>query len=82
MLNISFFQTTVSPTSGSTFTEIMTDSVTVTVGHKEVDDAAVQEAVEEVAKAASHKQDIIRVAHLMSHEIGHGEPVSFFYNFY
>ncbi|XP_018567872.1 amyloid-beta-like protein isoform X1 [Anoplophora glabripennis] len=66
--------TTVSPTSGSTFSEIMSNSVTATVGHKEVDDAAVQEAVEEVAKAASHKQDIIRVAHLMSHDIGHGEP--------
>ncbi|KAJ8933905.1 hypothetical protein NQ314_013705 [Rhamnusium bicolor] len=67
--------TTSLPTSGSTVFEIMSNSVTATSGnHKEVDDAAVQEAVEEVAKAVSHKQDLIRVAHVMSHDISHGEP--------
>lgn len=42
---------------------------------KEVDDAAVQQAVEEVA-AVAHPQDVIRIAHAMTHDISHGEPVS------
>ncbi|KAG5892448.1 hypothetical protein JTB14_009856 [Gonioctena quinquepunctata] len=63
------------PTSESTTSDIMNSSTLATAeGHKEVDDAAVQEAVEQVAKAASHRQDIIRVAHVMSHDISHGEP--------
>ncbi|KAJ8979479.1 hypothetical protein NQ317_000355, partial [Molorchus minor] len=67
--------TTPQPMSSSTTIEIISNSITPTPGnHKEVDDAAVQEAVEEVAKAAAHRQDIIRVAHLMSHDTSHGEP--------
>ncbi|XP_057663566.1 amyloid-beta-like protein isoform X1 [Diorhabda carinulata] len=66
--------TTSQPTSGITFAEIMSNSITATSDNRNVDDAAVQEAVEQVAKAASHRQDIIRVAHVMSHDISHGEP--------
>ncbi|CAG9762941.1 unnamed protein product [Ceutorhynchus assimilis] len=60
-------------TAESTAAETVGNYVTV-VNRKEVDDVAVQQAVEEVAKAASHRQDVIRVAHIMSHEIGHSEP--------
>ncbi|KAJ8949479.1 hypothetical protein NQ318_005946 [Aromia moschata] len=67
--------TTPVPISSSTTIEVISNSVTATTEtRKEVDDAAVQEAVEEVAKAAAHRQDVIRVAHLMSHDLGHGEP--------
>ncbi|XP_072385440.1 amyloid-beta-like protein [Diabrotica undecimpunctata] len=66
--------TTSLPTSGITFSEIMSNSITATSENHNVDDAAVQEAVEQVAKAASHRQDIIRVAHVMSHDLSHGEP--------
>lgn len=60
----------------------MTNSVTTVVEEqrKEVDDAAVQQAVEEVA-AVAHQQDVIRIAHAMSHDISHGEPVSAIYLF-
>lgn len=58
---------------GSTTFDIVSNSIT-TASHKEVDDAAVQQAVEEVA-AVAHRQDVIRVAHSMTHDIGHGEPV-------
>lgn len=62
-------------TAESTAGELDNNIVTATpVNRKEVDDVAIQETVEEVAKAASHRQDVIRVAHIMSHEIGHGEP--------
>lgn len=54
--------------------EIVSNSIT-TSDHREVDDAAVQQAVEEVA-AVAHQQDVIRVAHSMTHDISHGEPVS------
>lgn len=64
-------------TAESTDGELDNNIVTATpVNRKEVDDVAIQETVEEVAKAASHRQDVIRVAHIMSHEIGHGEPVN------
>lgn len=64
-------------TAESTAGELDNNIVTATpVNRKEVDDVAIQETVEEVAKAASHRQDVIRVAHIMSHEIGHGEPVN------
>lgn len=53
----------------------MNDSITTAEQHREVDDAAVQQAVEEVA-AVAHQQDVIRVAHAMTHDISHGEPVS------
>ncbi|CAG9861162.1 unnamed protein product [Phyllotreta striolata] len=66
--------TTSQPTPGITFAEIMSNSITATSEHRDVDDAAVQEAVEQVAKAASHRQDVIRVAHVMNHEISHSEP--------
>ena len=68
------FQTTISSTPASTAFDIVSNSVTTT-SHREVDDAAVQQAVEEVA-AVVHKQDVIRVAHAMAHDISHGEPVS------
>ncbi|XP_048521559.1 amyloid-beta-like protein isoform X1 [Dendroctonus ponderosae] len=62
-------------TAESTAAETVSYLATATpTSHKEVDDVAVQEAVEEVAKAATHRQDVIRVAHVMSHEISHGEP--------
>lgn len=41
--------------------------------HATVDDAAVQQAVEDVA-AVAHQEEVIRVAHSMSHDLGHGEP--------
>ncbi|XP_068908131.1 amyloid-beta-like protein [Tenebrio molitor] len=65
-------RTTVSSTTGSTAYDIVSNSIT-TASHREVDDAAVQQAVEEVA-AVVHKQDVIRVAHAMAHDISHGEP--------
>lgn len=68
-------QTTVSSTSGSTESDFMSNSITTAEQHREVDDAAVQQAVEEVA-AVSHQQDVVRVAHAMTHDISHGEPVS------
>lgn len=68
------FQTTASSTPSSTMSEIISNSIT-TSDHREVDDAAVQQAVEEVA-AVAHQQDVIRVAHSMTHNIDHGEPVS------
>lgn len=48
-----------------------------------MDDAAVQQAVEDVA-AVAHRQDVIRVAHVMSHDVSHGEPVkrNKFFNYY
>lgn len=58
--------------------DIMTNSVTTVEDRKEVDDAAVQQAVEEVA-AVAHQQDVIRIAHALSHDISHGEPVSIFF---
>lgn len=73
------FQSTALPTPSSTVPELSSNAITSTSDHKEVDDAAVQEAVEQVAKAASlHRQDVIRVAHVMNHDISHGEPVSQF----
>lgn len=66
-------------TSGSTTSEIMDNSITTIDDRKEVDDAAVQQAVEEVA-AVAHQQDVIRIAHAMSHDISHGEPVSLLYS--
>ncbi|CAG9820159.1 unnamed protein product [Phaedon cochleariae] len=66
---------TSSTTQGSTKYEPLMNTATSTAGYrKEVDDIAVQEAVEQVARASSHKQDVIRVAHVMSHDISHGEP--------
>lgn len=57
--------------------ELSSNAITSTLDHKEVDDAAVQEAVEQVAKTATlHRQDVIKVAHVMNHDISHGEPVS------
>lgn len=67
-----FVVSTAESTAGETVSYLATATPT---SHKEVDDVAVQEAVEEVAKAATHRQDVIRVAHVMSHEISHGEPV-------
>lgn len=68
------FQTTVSSTPSSTVSEILSNAIS-TSEHREVDDAAVQQAVEEVA-AVAHQQDVIRVAHSMTHNMDHGEPVS------
>lgn len=68
------------PIPSSTIPELSSNAITSTSDHKEVDDAAVQEAVEQVAKAATlHRQDVIRVAHVMNHDISHGEPVSKMY---
>lgn len=64
-----------SSTSGSTASEMMDNSISTIDYRKEVDDAAVQQAVEEVA-AVAHREDVIRIAHAMSHDISHGEPVS------
>ncbi|XP_060532115.1 amyloid-beta-like protein [Cylas formicarius] len=61
-------------TAESTVSEAVSNFVTATTNRKEVDDVAVQEAVEEVAKATAHRQDVIKVAHIMSHDISHGEP--------
>lgn len=63
------------PSSSSTGTvsDITSNSITATADHREVDDAAVQQAVEDVA-AVAHRQDVIRVAHVMNHEMSHGEP--------
>lgn len=75
-------KTTMSSTFGSTVSEIMSNSIStvddedVPPRHREVDDAAVQQAVEDVA-AVAHQQDVIRIAHAMTHDFGHGEPVSF-----
>lgn len=71
-------QSTALPTPSSTIAELSSNAITSTLDHKEVDDAAVQEAVEQVvAKTASlHRQDVIRVAHVMNHDLSHGEPVS------
>lgn len=55
--------------------DIVSNAITTSEQHREVDDAAVQQAVEEVA-AVAHQQDVIRVAHAMTHDISHGEPVS------
>lgn len=47
-----------------------------------VDDAAVQRAVEEVAAAVLHQEAEPRMQHVMAHDLGHGEAVSFFqFNF-
>lgn len=43
-----------------------------------VDDAAVQRAVEEVAAAVAHQEAEPRVQHILAHDLGHGEAVSFF----
>lgn len=40
-----------------------------------VDDAAVQQAVEEVAAAVAHQEAEPKVQHAMAHDIGHGEAV-------
>lgn len=56
--------------------DIMDNSISTIDYRKEVDDAAVQQAVEEVA-AVAHQQDVIRIAHALSHDISHGEPVSY-----
>ncbi|XP_065158410.1 amyloid-beta-like protein isoform X2 [Atheta coriaria] len=72
-------KTTMSSTFGSTVSEIMSNSIStvddedVPPRHREVDDAAVQQAVEDVA-AVAHQQDVIRIAHAMTHDFGHGEP--------
>lgn len=42
-----------------------------------VDDSAVQRAVEEVAAAVAHQEVEPRMQHILQHEIGHGEAVSF-----
>lgn len=42
-----------------------------------VDDAAVQRAVEEVAAAVAHQEIEPRSQHVMSHDLGHGEAVSY-----
>lgn len=55
----------------------MDNSITTSEDRREVDDAAVQQAVEEVA-AVAHQQDVIRIAHAMTHDISHGEPVIYF----
>uniref|UniRef100_A0A1Y1MPM3 Amyloid-beta-like protein n=3 Tax=Neoptera TaxID=33340 RepID=A0A1Y1MPM3_PHOPY len=65
-------RTTPSSTSGSTMSEMISNPVTTVEQRHEVDDAAVQQAVEEVA-AVAHQQDVIRVAHAMTHDISHGE---------
>ncbi|KRT85318.1 hypothetical protein AMK59_2419 [Oryctes borbonicus] len=71
--------TTISSTAGSTVSENISNYITASEDHhREVDDAAVQQAVEDVAAVAlAHQQDaqdVIRVAHSMNHEISHGEP--------
>ncbi|XP_018326390.2 amyloid-beta-like protein [Agrilus planipennis] len=71
--SISDDKTTFMPTSSSSATSEMVSNSITTIDHrKEVDDAAVQQAVEEVA-AVAHQQDVIRVAHAMSHDLSHGE---------
>lgn len=56
--------------------DIMSNEITTSeLQHHIVDDAAVEQAVEEVA-AVAHQQDVIRVAHAMNHDISHGEAVS------
>lgn len=62
--------------SMSTTTEIVTSPTVAPPSHATVDDAAVQQAVEDVAAAiaVSHHEEVIRVAHSMSHELNHGEP--------
>lgn len=75
------YKTTIGSTSGgSTVSEIMSNAITTEEEedkqgqqqHDQVDDAAVQQAVEEVA-AVAHQQDVIRIAHAMTHDISHGE---------
>ena len=74
-------QKIITSTYGSNISDIVSNSISSTVNsHHEVDDAAVQQAVEEVA-AVAHQQDVIRIAHVMTHDISHGEPVSIAENF-
>lgn len=63
-----------SSTLSSTASEIISNAIT-TIDHRVVDDAAVQQAVEEVA-AIPHTEDRIKMANSMKHDISHGEPVS------
>ncbi|KAL3265430.1 hypothetical protein HHI36_009634, partial [Cryptolaemus montrouzieri] len=48
-------------------------SIDITTKHRQVDDSAVQQAVEDVA-AIAHKQETIRISHSMTHEMSHDEP--------
>ncbi|XP_022912595.1 amyloid-beta-like protein [Onthophagus taurus] len=68
-------KTTISSTSSeNVVSEVVSNAITTPEeNRREVDDAAVQQAVEEVA-AVPHQQDVIRIAHSMTHEISHGEP--------
>lgn len=45
-----------------------------------MDDAAVQRAVEEVAAAVAHQETEPKMQHVMSHDLGHGEAVSYHIN--
>lgn len=47
----------------------------VSTKHRQVDDSAVQQAVEDVA-AVAHRQETIRISHSMTHQMSHDEPVS------
>lgn len=74
----STFGSSSSVSSSSTVSDIMSNFITtvedeVIAPHREVDDSAVQQAVEDVA-AVAHQQDVIRIAHAMTHDFGHGEP--------
>lgn len=45
----------------------------VSTKHRQVDDSAVQQAVEDVA-AVAHRQETIRISHSMTHQMSHDEP--------
>lgn len=46
-----------------------------------VDDAAVQRAVEEVAAAVAHQEVEPRMQHILQHDLGHGEAVSYIFQY-
>lgn len=47
----------------------------------QIDDTAVQQAVEEVAAAVAHQELEPRMQHVLQHDLAHGEAVSFLYIF-
>ncbi|XP_019881094.1 amyloid-beta-like protein [Aethina tumida] len=59
--------------ASTTSNEVFSIAITGTANHREVDDAAVQQTLEDVA-AVAHRQDVIKIAHVMNHDISHGEP--------